>query len=159
MRDDRFDRPVFFVARKVDFDYSDMNRLTFRHFIPLQGDLPSARDFSSDEDVLPGRYVNALRRRGTELRVCGLGLHGDEQRCFHRRRGRGRRRGTSLAVSVCFCFPRSVGRLSSPHALRAKDRRGREKERPKEREGEDTDKREGRDLRFGRFPRDHLDCL
>lgn len=77
-----------------------MKQLIFHHFIPFQSDLTSARDFSSGEDVLPDCYVNAFRRRGTELRVCGLGLLGDEQRCFHRRRGRRRWRDTSLAVSV-----------------------------------------------------------
>lgn len=138
----------YFLKPAKSISRLDVNQLIFRYFIPFQGDLLSARNFSN---VLPGRYVNAFRRRGTELRVCGLGLHGDEQRCFHRRRGRGRKPLTRFLY-----FPRSAGRLSSQLALRAKDNRRR---RTEERKRGDR-KGEGRDLRSRRlFPRDHLDCV
>jgi len=95
----------------------------------------NARDFSSGEDVLPDRYVNAFRRRGTELRVCELGLLGDEQRCFHRRRGRRRWRDTSLAVSVFStkCRPPLFPTLRAKDNRRRRTKEKRRKQKERER--------------------------
>lgn len=64
-----------------------------------------------------------------------------------------------LSRFLCVSVFHEVSAASPPSTLLERKTGAAGRKRDRKRGKEKTDKREGRDLRFGRFPRDHLDCL